>query len=240
MTDNVSDSTDNGWERSAAAWIADMGENGDFSRRHVLDGPMLARVRTKPHRNALDVGSGEGRFCRMLQEMGLTTIGVEPTQTLRATAQSRDQTGTYVAARAEDLPFEADQFDLVVSYLTLIDIDDIDAAIPEMARVLKPGGSLLIANLNSFSTAGEWHRLLDGSPYFRMDNYLEPRAEWVSWRGVSIRNWHRPMQSYMQRLIATGLQLSHYEEPAPTGGERRRADRFARVPYFHVMEWTKP
>ncbi len=232
--------TDNGWESSAAAWIADMGENGDFSRQHVLDAPMLARVKSGQFQTALDVGSGEGRFCRMLQALGLETTGVEPTETLRATAQSRDPEGSYVAARAEAMPFEDDRFDLVMSYLTLIDIDDIGAAIPEMARVLKPGGSLLIANLNSFSTAGEWHRLLDGSPYFRMDNYFEPRAEWVSWRGISIRNWHRPMQSYMQHLIGAGLNLRHFEEPAPTGGERRRADRFARVPYFHVMEWVKP
>src|SRR5215831_18776297 len=37
-----------------------------------------------------------------------------------------------------------------ISYLTLIDIADFRAALREMARVLKPGGILLIANLNSF------------------------------------------------------------------------------------------
>ena len=54
---------------------------------------------------------------------------------------------------AEQLPWDHNAFDLVASYLSLIDIPDIEAAIAEMARVLNPGGTLLIANLNSFSTA---------------------------------------------------------------------------------------
>ena len=44
-------------------------------------------------------------------------------------------------------------FDLVVSYLTLVDIADFRTAIGEMTRVLKPGGALLIANLTGFTSA---------------------------------------------------------------------------------------
>ena len=130
---------DNGWEDSASAWIADMGELGDYARRHVLDGPMLARVRGRAFRHALDVGCGEGRFCRLLQQEGLQTVGVEPSAALRAHALARDPQGDYRDARAESLPFDDGTFDLVVSYLTLIDIDDIAAALAAMARVLKPG-----------------------------------------------------------------------------------------------------
>lgn len=51
-----------GWDESAAAWIADMGDDGDFGRRFVLDAPMVARVRAGSFEAALDVGCGEGRF----------------------------------------------------------------------------------------------------------------------------------------------------------------------------------
>ncbi|MEO1104920.1 MAG: SAM-dependent methyltransferase, partial [Pseudomonadota bacterium] len=57
---------DNGWEASADAWVATLGTDGDFGRVHVLDRPMLARVDRAPHHKALDVGCGEGRFCRKL------------------------------------------------------------------------------------------------------------------------------------------------------------------------------
>ncbi len=139
----------NGWDDSAEAWIADMGAEGDFSRRHVLDAPMLARIRGRDFRNALDVGCGEGRFCRMLAAEGIATIGIDPTARLLAAARTRDPQGRYLEGRAEALPFDDASFDLVISYLTLIDIEDYAGGIAEMARVLRPGGSLLIANLNS-------------------------------------------------------------------------------------------
>ena len=230
----------NGWEASASAWITDMGESGDYARRHVLDRPMLERIRGRGFRNALDVGCGEGRFCRLLQAEGIATIGIEPTARLRETAIARDRTGEYLDADAETLPLEDDSFDLVVSYLTLIDIDGVDAAIGEMARVLRPGGSLLIANLNSFSTAGTWRGREDGSKEFVLDDYLTERAEWVSWRGITIRNWHRPFSRYMRLLLDAGLRLVHFDEPAPIGGEAETAEQYRRIPYLHIMEWRKP
>ena len=144
---------DNGWQSSADAWVADMGTSGDFGRRYVLDPVMLPRAVAGSPRNALDVGCGEGRFCRMLKSRGVQAVGVDPTPAMLAVARTRDAGGTYVEAPAERLPFREDAFDLVVSYLSLIDIADVETAIPEMARVLKPGGTLLIANLTSFNTA---------------------------------------------------------------------------------------
>ncbi|WP_337267284.1 class I SAM-dependent methyltransferase [Oryzifoliimicrobium ureilyticus] len=234
------DTAYNGWEASAGAWIAEIGEAGDFGRQHVLDTPMLARLRGAHFTNALDVGCGEGRFCRMLASLGIETTGIDPAPSLLAMARQRDPAGRYLDAVAETLPFENDSFDLVVSYLTLIDIDDIEQAITEMARVLKPNGSLLIANLNSYNTAGTWTKTTDGSSIFVIDNYLEDRPAWVSWRGISVRNWHRPLGRYMQLLLGTGLQLVHFEEPAPVSEDAEKNARYSRVPYFHVMEWRKP
>ncbi len=130
----------NGWDESAAAWIADMGEAGDFGRKHVLDSAMLSRLRGRGFRRALDVGCGEGRFCRRMQDLGIAPVGIDPTDALLHRARACDPEGVYLPGRAESLPFADGAFDLVVSYLTLIDIPDIRAAIPEMARVLAPGG----------------------------------------------------------------------------------------------------
>ena len=142
-----------GWDESAQAWIASMGERGDWSREHVLDAAMLGRIGARRFRSALDVGCGEGRFCRILQQRGIATVGVDPTAALLEEARRRDPAGRYVLGRAEALEFADGCFDLVVSYLTLIDIADFRSGIREMARVLQPGGTLLIANLTSFTTA---------------------------------------------------------------------------------------
>lgn len=142
----------NGWEESADAWIAAMGKDGDWAREFILDPVMLARIAEGTFERALDVGCGEGRFCRMLQARGIATIGIDPTAALLDSARSRDSAGRYALGRAEALPFPDARFDLVASYLTLIDIADFRTAIAEMARVLAPGGTLLVANINGFIT----------------------------------------------------------------------------------------
>ncbi len=235
-----------GWSESALSWIASQGDEGDFGRRYVLDGPMKARATARARATALDVGCGEGRFCRMLRAAGVATVGIDPTDALLDRARILDPGGDYRPGRAEDLPFETGAFDLVISYLTLIDIPDIRAAIPEMARVLKPGGSLLIANLTSFASAGTGDGL--GAAYgpggvflhYRIDGYLDERADWVAWKGIRILNHHRPLETYMSLLLGAGLTLTHFAEPAPTGGDPTVVERYRRAPWFHVMEWRKP
>jgi len=218
-----------------------MGERGDFGRAFVLDAPMLERVRGRGFGTVLDVGCGEGRFCRMMRDCGLQPVGIDPTEELIRQAKKRDPAGDYRLGRAEALDFADDSFDLVVSYLTLVDIPDLRTGIAEMAGVLRPSGTLLIANLTSFSTAGpSWKRTGDGKPYFAIDRYLEERVEWVSWRGIRIHNWHRPLGTYMALLLGAGLQLRHFAEPSPHGGDPEKADRYRRVPYFLIMEWQKP
>lgn len=239
---------DNGWKSSAEAWIADMGEAGDFPRRVVLDPPMVARVSAAigaGARRALDVGCGEGRFCRMMSHEGLAVTGIDPTRALLDAARIRDPQGTYVEARAEAMPFDDEAFDLVVSYLSLIDIAEFEAGLAEMVRVLRPGGRLLLANLSSFATAlpdppapDGWLR--GGAGPFGCDRYHEPRAYWVAWRGIRVRNWHRPMEAYMRPLIERGMILSHFAEPAPPAGPETATDAYRRAPLFVLMEWQKP
>ncbi|QIB34473.1 class I SAM-dependent methyltransferase [Ancylobacter pratisalsi] len=203
---------------------------------------MLARIRGRGFSRALDVGCGEGRFCRLMQAMGLATVGVDPTEALLARARALDPAGDYRLGRAETLEGAAD-VDLVVSYLSLIDIPDLPTALERMSASLRPGGSLLIANLTSFNTAGQpdgWTRNEQGEARFFIDDYLEERAIRATWRGISIVNWHRPLSTYMSALLDLGLQLRHFSEPAPTGGDPAKADLYRRVPYFHIMEWQKP
>jgi SAM-dependent methyltransferase len=235
----------NGWDTSAAAWVEALGEHGDFGRRFVLDPVMLPRALAAGAQTALDVGCGEGRFCRMLQGHGLRVTGLDPTASLIALARARDPDGTYVEGAAEALPFPDAAFDLVVSYLSLINIEDIARAIPEMSRVLKPGGRLLVANLTSFNTAGtdlDWTLDAAGQRVsWPVDRYLTPRANWVAWRGIRVINHHRPLSTYMRLFLEQGLVLSHFDEPAPTAdAPEARARDYVRAPWFLVMEWMRP
>lgn len=232
----------NGWDQSARAWIASMGERGDWGREHVLDPIMLERASARRFGYALDAGCGEGRFCRMLKARQIPAIGIDPTPELIAQAKKLDPNGDYYIARAELLPFADASFDLVISYLTLIDIADFRKAVAEMVRVLKRDGALLIANLNSFimSSPAGWVEDSDGRYlHYPVDRYLDEFPEWVEWSGIRIENWHRPLASYMREFLRHDLVLSFFDEPSPVSGEPARQARYRRAPWFMVMEWIR-
>ena len=205
---------DNGWDRSADAWLALLGQEGDFSRAHVLDAPMMARATATGAQSALDVGCGEGRFCRMLAGTVPDVTGLDPTQKLLDAARAAGG-ATYVNGTAEALPFPDARFDLVVSYLTLIDIADAGQGLREMVRVLRPGGHLLIANLNAWKTGSlakseSWQRDADGAATMTVDRYLEEHAHWGEWAGMRIQNWHRPLSFYMTALLDLGADADPF------------------------------
>jgi SAM-dependent methyltransferase len=233
----------NGWDQSAQGWIAAMGDRGDWAREHVLDPVMLGRLAGRSFEHALDVGCGEGRFCRMLRSSGIAATGIDPTPALLEQARKLDPAGDYRLGKAEGLAFEAASFDLVVSYLTLIDIADFRAAIREMARVVKPGGTLLVANLTSFVTPCApqgWVRDQQGRRlHYPVDRYLDEFVEWVEWTGIRIENWHRPLAAYMAAFLQAGLQLAFFAEPEPVSGDLERQATYRRVPWFLVMEWRR-
>jgi len=231
-----------GWDESAAAWIWIMGEHGDFPRRFVLDAPMLERVTLSLGRSALDVGCGEGRFCRTLSDRGINTVGLDPAPTLIEEARRRHPGGDYRIGSAEELPFQDESFDLVISYLSLIDIPDVKAALQEMTRVLRPGGHLLIANLTSMWSASNpepWRTDSEGNSYFGLRDYMTERVDWIGGGPWRVQSWHRPLTTYMSLLLRAGLTLRHFDEPMPYGGEVADAERMQKAPPFLIMDWEK-
>jgi len=111
--------------------------------------------------------------------------------------------------------------------------------------VLAPGGALLIANLNSFNTAcieTGWIKDRAGRrTHFPIDHYLEERSTWIEYRGIRVRNHHRPLSTYMRALLDAGLRLSYFDEPLPSAdAPPQKAGSYRRMPWFLVMEWVKP
>ena len=137
-----------GWVSSAEAYTA-FQDGGDPNRTLLMDPVMLRLCGDVAGKAVLDLGCGEGRFSRMLVERGAHCIGIDVTPSMCARARERDRSANvYACADAARLPFADASFDLVVSYITLVDIPDYRAAIAECARVLRPGGRLLSLDFN--------------------------------------------------------------------------------------------
>jgi malonyl-CoA O-methyltransferase len=107
----------------------------------------------------LDAGCGTGRYLRALAARGATTIGVD----LSAPMLARAQQITSRIARADlrALPFETGSLDLVVCGLALGDVAELELALAEIARVLRPGGQVVYSVVHPAGGAQGWSRTFE-------------------------------------------------------------------------------
>jgi SAM-dependent methyltransferase len=91
---------------------------------------------------ALDVGCGPGPLTRVLADrLGADNVAaVDPSEPFVAACRARVPGADVRVAVAEELPFAAQEFDVVLAQLVVQLIDDRDTGVREMARVARPGG----------------------------------------------------------------------------------------------------
>jgi ubiquinone/menaquinone biosynthesis C-methylase UbiE len=107
-------------------------------------------------RTVLDVGCGDGTLALACWESGAAQVAgldADPRMITRAAAVAAQRQATigYTVGRAETLPFADQSVDLVVSVTMLTFVREADRAVREMARVLRPGGCLVIGDLGKWS-----------------------------------------------------------------------------------------
>jgi ubiquinone/menaquinone biosynthesis C-methylase UbiE len=100
----------------------------------------------------LDIGSGRGNHsCALAQRFGCTVVGLGLAQIHIEQGQARavqegvsDHRVSFVQGNIEALPFEDEGFDFLWSRDMLMHVPALPAALTECARVLKPGGAMLV------------------------------------------------------------------------------------------------
>jgi SAM-dependent methyltransferase len=99
-----------------------------------------------PDTRLLDVGCGSGFALRLAADGGATVTGLDASATLLEHARRRVPGAPLVQGELEDLPFEADSFDVVTGFNSFQYAARPAAALAEAVRVLAPGGRVLYLN----------------------------------------------------------------------------------------------
>ena len=117
------------------------------SRRYALlnrwDPSHLKRidrlVSIGPSQRVLEVGCGRGHLTKAFADRGIDIVGIDANPQAAEVAAP----GLVRHMRAEDLEFDDESFDLVIAVHAIEHIPELEQALAEMARVLKPGGQAL-------------------------------------------------------------------------------------------------
>ena len=207
------------WERHAQEWLAwtqPEHEDGFWT----TTGPMLRSMLPPPSGVALDLGCGEGRGARLLLEYGHRVIGLDTSPTLLRAARQAAPAVPVALASASRLPLRSQSVSLVLASMSLMDIEPLENAVQEAARVLRPGGVLCAAILHPFLSVLDPAELERGIMSLR-GRYLEeqPYADRTDRDGLSMTftSIHRPLSTYLRLLFEEGFVLTQLREQG-TGG----------------------
>jgi len=104
-----------------------------------------------PPGRVLDVGCGTGALAARLADRGYSVVGVDPSEGMLEVMRARHPGLEAVAASGTALPFEDDQFDLVLTVAALHHVAEPEAVrqtLGEMTRVSRPAGRILVWDHN--------------------------------------------------------------------------------------------
>jgi SAM-dependent methyltransferase len=229
------DSLRDAWEAQAenwAAWARTPGHDHFFS--HVNLPPFLELL-PRPGRLALDLGCGEGRLGRMLQERGHRVVSVDVSPTLVRLTATHEHAQPVALADMATLPLVSECVDLAIAFMSLQDVDDLRGAVHEAARVLVSGGSLCIAIVHPLNSAGAFESEDADSSFVIRGSYLDQflYTDEIERDGLpmTFHSEHRPIEAYARALEDAGFVVDAIREPRHHGGEGKDL-RWSRVPLF--------
>jgi ubiquinone/menaquinone biosynthesis C-methylase UbiE len=170
-----------------------------------------ALIDSVPIGRALDAACGTGRYTKYLHGRGHEVTAVDASVEMLEKAASIPDVD-FKPGNLEALPFPDATFDLVTCGLALTHLPQLSKAISEIARVLKIGGSAIIADHHP--TAG----FLGGSAIFQdKDRYYR-----------NVKSYVHTHSEYISAFVASRLEVRECHEPAFT------AELAAKGPLFSI------
>ena len=250
MPEMKHDSSTLSWNAMGEEWLT-LAQTGESRMRFIM--PWMLRYMGEVRGlHILDLGCGEGGYARKLAAAGAIVTAVDCSEAaIRYAEEQAQREGLAITCHrrnSNDLFGLADaSFDVVLSSMMLMDVEDLTGTLREISRVLKPGGQVFISMLHPCfdgnHESGIGRQGLGETREVVVKNYFEPR-EWsaplpngstpVIWR-------HRTLSEYVQAFLAAGFAITGMHEPRATQEEAQSLalTMLRRIPLFLYWELMK-
>jgi SAM-dependent methyltransferase len=233
------------WERNRRAWD---GFSDDYQARHAaqlasnaeawgiwsLPERELRLIGEVAGRDVLEYGCGGAQWSIALAKRGARVWALDNSarqlEHARAAIAAAGVAVTVVHAPAERTPFPAASFDVAFCDHGAMSFADPAITIPEVARILRPGGVLAFSVEHPFHAAS-WDDATDAAgralnhPYHLLGRIEDPADGSL--------NFVRPISAYVTLLIANGFTIEALLEPRPP------ADATTTYDHFAPLDWAR-
>lgn len=172
----------------------------------------------------LDIGCGTGNFARYCIENGATkVVGVDISKNMieEANRKNKHEKIDYICMSIEDLEFQHQKFDIIISSLAVHYIEDYSMLIEKISRLLNKNGEFIFSTEHPIVTArkemNNWIRDDEGNKiHYALDHYQEEGIREQHWYIDGVIKYHRTISTLINTLINHGLVLEKIIEPQAT------------------------
>jgi len=166
------------------------------------------------NRIILDAGCGNGEHTHILSQKGGNVVGCDGSLEMLKLARSKYPSYRFDHVNLLNyMPYQNNEFDIVLCNLVLMDFDPIDNAISEFYRILKNEGTFFFSIVHPAFYRAVWERNEQGVIISKkVSSYITPQAEQQNFWGNTM-HYHRPISYYFNKILNTGFSLKNLFEP---------------------------
>lgn len=251
------------WNDNALAWTTIARAGFDIYRDHLNTPAFFNMLPGVQGLSGIDIGCGEGHNTRLLAKKGAAICAIDISEVFIQNAleeEAQHPLGiAYQIASAIELPFENNQFDFATSFMCLMDIPELEQALTEAYRVIKPGGFFQFSithpcfdtpvRVNKKDVNGKTYAI-EISDYFKhIHGDIE---EWIfgaapahyksAFPKFKVPKFSRTLSQWVNTLVKTGFIIEEFNEPCPSNevvAQQPRLQDSQQVPYFLQVRCRK-
>ena len=226
------------WSTVPQETIERFGDEGDVTRKHLLNPAIFTALGDVKGKTILDAGCGQGYLSRLLAKKGASVTGIEPAEAFYVYALRREQNEllgiTYLQADLSTWSCPP-LFDSVIANMVFMDIPNYASALLNCVTALKRDGRLIFSLLHPcFEEAGaEWKKkgFVEVRDYFQEHPVKQDYGHFI----------HRPLSIYLNSVIQAGCTLQQVIEPQleETLAQQYDAERYWYVPGYILISAIK-